>query len=66
MKEYKLSNGEKFWQEDGYIFFEKEGKIDYSCPQTLASGYLDYRYTHGSKLYQEACEIIWREEAKNV
>ena len=63
MKEYKLSNGEKFWYvNNGHIFFEKNGKIDYNSPQTLALDYLDYRYTHGGKLYQEACEIIWRDQ----
>ncbi|RLB10740.1 MAG: hypothetical protein DRG39_05655 [Deltaproteobacteria bacterium] len=61
MKKYHLiSTNERFWEEDGYIYFERNGKIDYSNPQTLATDYLDYRYTHGGNIYREACEIVWK------
>ena len=61
MNEYQLSNGEKFWIDEYWIFFERNGEMDYSSPQTLARDRRDYRYTHGGSIYREACEIVWRE-----
>ena len=62
MKKYKLSNGEHFWERDGWIYFEGGKEMSYFSPQPLAIHDLDYRYTHGGELYREACEIVWKEK----
>jgi len=62
MKKYKLSNGEHFWERDGWLYFEEGRKMNYFSPQPLAIHALDYRYTYGGDIYREACEIVWKEK----
>lgn len=53
----KLRNGERVWfAENRWIFFEDDdGNLDETTGQEIAMDTLDYRYTHGSSLYREAC-----------
>ena len=65
-----LSNGESFWveiNESGeWIFFEdQKGTCDEYNRQTMPRDSDDYRYTHGGKLYREACDLFWEEERRN-
>ena len=65
-----LSNGESFWveiNESGeWIFFEDEkGTCDEFNPQTMPRDKMDYRYTHGGRLYREACDLFWAEERRD-
>jgi len=41
--------------QDGWLWIgENETDI-----QSLAKNALDYRYTHGGKIYRQACEMVW-------
>ena len=60
MREYRFGDGERFWEEDGYIYFETHKKPDYSGPQVLATDKFDYRYVYGGAIYRVACEIVWK------
>jgi len=58
----KLSNGEKVWYDEQWVFFEKNGDFNEYTSQPVAKDSLQYGYTHGGKLYQEACELFWEME----
>jgi len=61
----QLSNGQKTWgacdDYGSWVFFEDcDGDFDEASGQSVPKDQLDYRYTHGGRLYREACDLWWK------